>query len=247
MARRSFVWLGLFMERILLATALVLAAIIGALLVAGFKLPPPNSLSDWLTPLVAAAAIAQAYFAMWALQGLRHSRRAADAAAASLDLSRDTAQRQLRAYIGMHEQEVAPLTAGQPLRLVMNFRNVGMTPAYDVRIALSVRTVQRDETVDFDVPISTDGFGSRTTLIQGRDLKVDLSTLPNGNFRQPDIDALESGIWIMFVFGCIRYTDAFGQDHVTNFRLCYDTGNTSGPRLAPRRYFFHCQQGNDAT
>jgi hypothetical protein len=125
------------------AASLALAAAAGA--AQQPPAPAPQSLSDWLTPLVGLATIAQAVFAYFALRGLRDSRTSANAATEGLKLTRETVERQLRAYVCYLNGRLNPPVCGKTMTCGVQFENCGSTPAYEV---LAFGTCVAVESVD---------------------------------------------------------------------------------------------------
>lgn len=229
------------MERALLACALAIAAVIGALSTLAFKLPVPRSFADWLTPFVGLAAVAQAFFAFWALRGLRHARVAADAATASLEHTIQTSERQLRAYVSITETSIDQLEVGQPIRVTVRAKNSGQTPAYDLVGFPGVTVKMSTDPIPLPtVPPELLPLGSRATVGSGSTISmagrgaVDLS--------EATLAALRAGVARVHVHGYVAYSDAFGQDRRTSFSLSAHAHNPLGLSTLVRQ-----PNGNEAT
>lgn len=160
--------------------------------------------------------------------------------------SQRSAERQLRAYIGVTNArvtiEAVPDIANRKtyrLRGVLTVRNSGQTPAYGLCGAGAIRCgtefnkawlreLTQHEQSGYIIPEGV--FEFRT--------ERDLSELSaEGPDDQP-------GQWLIFWFGRLEYRDAFGTDRWVNFRykLSGDIFRTFGgkPTTHP------CENGNDA-
>lgn len=163
---------------------------------------------DWdksLTVGVGAATLVQAAVAVMMVRGLRHSRRAADAATAAIDLARETSVRQLRAYLEVSEAELQGDRNGGVVKIL--FKNSGQTPAYRIRTRAQVM-IGPPNTMDaweFPEPESAPtqgvmGAGGISTLFQ----PIAAEQL-NGN-----IAALQNGEVTVGIAIELRYADTFG-------------------------------------
>ncbi len=202
------------MERALSVSGLFVAAVIGALIVAASRFPMPESLSDWLTPFVGAAAIGQALFAFWALQGLAHSREQAEAASAGLEVARDTAQKQLRAYVNVVRGTIGGFGPGEVPVARVFVRNTGQTPAIEVKCSSRFFLIDAPGPDDFPA-LGEDQ--SLTPLAPGGDFHL---TIDAGR----PISVYEShGLFtkaaVIMISGEITYCDIYGEAHVTRFHL----------------------------
>lgn len=196
------------MVRALSIGGLLVAGLIGALLATAVKFPVPDSISDWLTPLVAIATVAQAFFAFWALRGLSHSRRSADAASATIDIMKLTAEQQLRAYVSISQFKVSRLSDHR-IVVTAKIRNVGQTPALGVRCRDLVVIREADD--DSPLPDLAD---------EGSQHDWSLNMTPNhGGTLKSAIDAeLTSDIeWRLHHYGLIEYRDVFDVERKTKF------------------------------
>jgi hypothetical protein len=144
----------------------------------------------------------------------------------------DTAERQLRAYVGVTSGSVTLELANHSprLRAMLKMENAGQTPAYKLR-----------------------GLGGIKTGVMFEDLWLNQTTpfaqnsmlLPNAEFAYrlflTDFAAPSKGFYHTFVFGRIEYVDAFGKQRWTDFRFTVGGDLSAGPaQLHP------CENGNDA-
>jgi hypothetical protein len=132
-----------------------------------------------------------------------------------------TAERQLRAYVFATAARVRHFAINEPVEIEVLIRNTGQTPAYGVyhcmSIAMSNPPLRLDELDFSDAPKGAMGPAEVSSSFAhfGPDYK-----LPEGSFR-----AVRSEKAALWVYGEIRYEDAFGKPRWTKFRFIY-TGNT---------------------
>lgn len=209
-------WLGFF-----------LAALIGGLVVYAVQLPAPNSLSDWLTPFVAFGTLAQAVFAYFALQGLSHARRSADAATQSISEMRTTSERQLRAYVSVTSFEFEALRVGARFKVTVNYANSGQTPAHDLSIVSRLVFHGIDENVEFEEATQAESQNaSRANLGVGASI-THVASMTN-SLTMDELLSLQLGRGKIIICGEITYRDAFDCQRVTRFHAALSTANPAG-------------------
>jgi hypothetical protein len=155
--------------------------------------------------------------------------KAAIATEASVATMKDTAQRQLRAYVGVEHADLLP---GRVARLVI--KNTGQTPAYDFAVAV-MSTVD-----DYPTPTAllsdeiTPG-GPRATLGADsvREKEIPFATVPDH-----EVDGFRDGTRVLYVYGRLAYRDVFNEDRWTTFRYVFD---------ADRRTVVAAAGGNQST
>ncbi|WP_068877500.1 MULTISPECIES: hypothetical protein [unclassified Phenylobacterium] len=214
-------------EELLVAVAVLLAALIGAILVVAANLPKPSSVSDWLTIVLALAAVGQIVIAGLSLQSLRHAQVAADAALKSLAASRENAQRQLRAYVAVKSFESLDFEAGKPLRVRVNYANTGQTPAHELSVDTLVGVYDADAAVAFPTQAahppergSVAHLGAQSEIAQtsrmDRALTVD------------EMEAMKAGRLKIVCCGRISYRDVFDEAQHTDFHATLCATNAHG-------------------
>jgi hypothetical protein len=142
--------------------------------------------------------------------------RAADATAASVDLARDTAQRQLRAYIGTFEMSlrVHPLEgSGFGYITHIEIRNFGQTPAYEMML-------WADTAVDIpgallfsdtpESPVVSGGIAYPSAGLHIRRFK---------KISEAEVEEIRNRTKSVFFWGTVSYKDAFGSPRYFKFRL----------------------------
>ena len=145
------------------------------------------------------------------------------------NIMKDTAERQLRAYIGVPGGtiQLQKNPDGVKAHVMVNSKNAGQTPAYNVRswIALQIATFPLNEILvqpppDAKYPISILSPGSEHSLFN--DIIITSEQLLLLGTTQATI----------YVYGKILYKDVFGKEWFTKYRFLYggDEG-TQGDRL----------------
>jgi uncharacterized protein YejL (UPF0352 family) len=183
------------------------------------------SLAEWALVVVGAITGFVIGWQAW------EARRAVEAARDSVkeiqkqtNVLKDTAQRQLRAYVCVESAVVTFPQRAVPEALV-SFKNCGQTPAYDVRgwIHTWFTTYPLQETLP-DAPKEL--RKSVETLGPGR-----LSTFATA--RKPALPPeylaiLGTPKFTLYVYGEVRYKDIFGNERTTRCRLVH--GGSEGVR-----------------
>ncbi|MEQ1812524.1 MAG: hypothetical protein ABL889_21530 [Terricaulis sp.] len=133
-------------------------------------------------------------------------------------ISRDTARRQLRAYIAVKGVDVQQRRD----RIVakISLKNVGQTPARNVRAGCKILLVpkgQTSELVDYEFPEDP-----QTGLVWGAGLELPPLSKTLDLNEQEAAAVSDTKTVIAFIVGCAKYQDIFGKRHFTNFRYMLD-------------------------
>lgn len=163
----------------------------------------------------------------------------------SLDLSRDTAKKQLRAYLTVAEAMLRFNTAwiAEPQ---VHIQNCGKTPAYDVRQWIATKMEQLP--LRWPLPSPPNELPERGTVIGAgnRDIMVADSHIIPEEVRP--VFGTQGAV--LYVYGRISYRDVFGDWHYTNYRLIYG-GPHGGRKIQKEGAEWGLLQrhpdGNDAT
>jgi hypothetical protein len=162
-------------------------------------------------------------------------------------LAKDTAERQLRAYVSVVVEKQPDLNKPGPTDVVLLFKNTGQTPAFKVR-ARSIFSAVKGA----DLNLSDDEIGAVRDAMDT--MKGYESVMfPGQEFRQsPEPETglpltndhkilIIMGAMTLWVNGEVSYTDTFGYPHSTRFRLFLNGA-------AGNRYnrFIWADKGNDA-
>jgi len=142
-----------------------------------------------------------------------------------IEIMRDTALRELRAYVCMSEaliefrQERAP-------EVQIHIKNCGKTPAYDVEMWIGV--VLGPYPGPLTLPPPPEGFRKSKSLLAPGE-KPHAMVFRHSVMTEQQITILGTSQLTMFVYGDITYRDAFGKQRITRYRLMY--GGTEPMRL----------------
>jgi hypothetical protein len=135
-------------------------------------------------------------------------------------ISRDTENRQLRAYVNISTIEFKAFRLGEPISAEFKIRNFGQTPAYNVRHWASIWV--QPYPFPGHVPFAPDnGSHPSAPLSPSDDVKgVAIYDPVAGKptiLNQAAIDQFKSGTLAAYIVGTIAYDDVFGSHHVTRF------------------------------
>jgi hypothetical protein len=145
--------------------------------------------------------------------------------------SRDTEQRQLRAYVLVSESEVT-LTDPETSRIRVQIKNYGLTPAYEgfgwncIIVGRYSKTAKSiDVETIFPVP-PDEGIGPKIIIApQEQKDAVFVSTFCDDGITkvrrisQDEINRVKAGNAAVYMYGQFHYTDVFKQPHFLNYRL----------------------------
>lgn len=156
-------------------------------------------------------------------------------------IARDSAERQLRAYIFLDEAgSIGPFTfaVGEPPHGLVNIKNYGQTPAYDVVCQRGCIVGPWPIPDDFEFPADDTGrFSGGTTLAPG--VQTSFPIYKEGmSVMQAEFDEIISGASTLYVWGRIKYRDVMNVPRHTNFCLGVDI-NTVSNELGARRSHRH--------
>ena len=142
--------------------------------------------------------------------------------------AKDTATRQLRAYI-CDVSGMAVLESGM-IKVVIDLKNSGQTPAYDVEVYCDPPVITQQNARPFDQACK---FAPVKTII-GAGSEFQLTRFVT-QITADDLYSIKNGICALFVWGRVNYTDAFKKRRHFVFR-CIATGPTrDGWKLIPHQ------------
>jgi hypothetical protein len=192
----------------------------------------------------------QAALFVWHLRliraGLSNAKEAADTArdtaqatTEAITLARETAERQLRAYVFVHASSREGAHSLTP-EFHIEFKNFGQTPARGGTYWVHCKIDDYWSESGFERP-SNVGVGRFELAPSGVGTITGINAEPNkvsvdGDKLAPFTERKTA----FFVFGQIDYVDAFSQKRTTKFRLRYDADGVRYGRLAA------CKEGNEA-
>jgi len=154
------------------------------------------------------------------------AKAAKDAAVATRDavtLARETSQRQLRAYVSVTGATITNFGSEQPVQAAVDIQNTGQTPAYKMTGKTLITTREfpiSNPLPDMQVDNAAMDLGPGAVFTLRIGTARPLTAQENATVR--------AGTLAIYVYGVIRYEDAFGVHHETAFRLCFrgDVGET---------------------
>jgi hypothetical protein len=142
----------------------------------------------------------------------------------SVDIAADTAQRELRAYVNVDSAKIDFERPSAP-EVTVVLRNFGQTPAYDMRQWIHIWIEEYPLRVDLPTP-PADFRKAKDILAPRRRAMVFITKDPPVSAEEvPLLGTLQGTI---YVYGEVRYRDAFGHDRWTKYRLIY--GGLEGVR-----------------
>jgi hypothetical protein len=166
---------------------------------------------------------------------LRIAETNANKVAEQVEVTRLSAERQLRAYVGIEKIEVAP-AGGKGFASRITIKNFGKTPAYNCVISIA-------STIE-DWPSISPDYEKADYLSQGHDLSLQPSAEMRG-WASCDDDktaAIQMDIAALYVFGHIDYVDIEGKQRKTSF-----TYRGTGDVFLRTLELIPCVTGNEAT
>jgi hypothetical protein len=150
--------------------------------------------------------------------------------------AKENAERQLRAYVGVESSSINYASGSHPVAGV-TFKNYGNTPAYEFTINSGIGMAPCFE--GLPPPPPEDPGEPRGVLSPGA-TAVLLKTGPV-LLGSEHLAALKGGSSTIFVYGEVRYMDAFKKRRFLKYRLM--TGGSAGLR---GNALSSCEKGNDA-
>lgn len=155
---------------------------------------------------------------------------AADNAKASIEATKEAMRLDQRAWLGASDYTYSIAESG-PIDSSASVTNTGKTPALNILCKTSGTTkvkgyVLRDSDIVYpsEMPIVKEG-----TLFPNQHFPLKANaTAMNSEKQKIWFDNVQSGDWIQYFFGEVRYKDAFGRDHWTHFCTQFVPGTKSG-------------------
>jgi hypothetical protein len=157
--------------------------------------------------------------------------------ASSNRTARDTAKRQLRAYVAIEKIAAPTLQIGVVPRFVIDVRNFGQTPAhkYDIVSFVTIARINADETA-LDDPANT--RESPSSLAPGA-LNHAYPHAASA-WTAPFNEAFLAGQLRLYVHGYAIYEDIYGAPRKTHFKVYFS-------RDCPAGHTLQCTTGNYST
>ena len=134
-------------------------------------------------------------------------------AKSTMDQSRDTEMRQLRAYVFPVDGWSADIGTEQPARASLTFKNSGQTPAYN----LAVREYFTGKSYPLIDKLDTPGL-QETRAVLGPGATFHVTMTAERALTPPELASVNAGHSAFYLYGDINFTDAFGHRWCTTFR-----------------------------
>jgi hypothetical protein len=134
-----------------------------------------------------------------------------------IEIMRDTAARELRAYVCMSEAMIEFRQERAP-EVQVHIKNCGKTPAYDVEMWIGVALGPYPGPITLSPP--PEGFKKSKSLLAPGE-KPHAMVFRHPVMTEQQMSILGTSQLTMFVYGDIRYRDAFGKQRITRYRLMY--------------------------
>jgi len=189
--------------------------------------------APWWTAIMGVGQLLAAIFAAWAAIV---AKRAAKAAETSVEITKKTAlaadifsRHRDRAYVTL-ENNIGPgrYTVGMPMELYFQFKNVGMTPAYNVSCCTFFSIFESIPTEAFlDKQLSHLSIG--VTLASSIVLFITCKGNQDGvvSLSQDQINSLQNDNSVAVASARIVYKDVFGDEHITRIAFQFNHSDMS--------------------
>lgn len=161
--------------------------------------------------------------------------RSAKAAESAVEVTRISAEHQLRAYIFIKDALRTRREVMDPWVIEIHIKNFGQTPAYRAEFRVSAEIIDPADEAEFAFP-----------LPEIEDLKFDLAP-DHEHTTRIDIPWLTGEVWRefkahrknIFLWGRVDFVDAFGKPRWMNFRFTQPGGYVLN--------LYTCKEGNETS
>lgn len=166
------------------------------------------------------------------------SNRAANASQKQVETAQDTARRQLRAYVHVTPRPPTGLVAGESPRRGIEYNVLGQTPAYDAQVRMRIMLGPYPMPVDITRYYLRKPYQpvNKAAIFPGDKLwAMDSLTcvsaagtiITDCKLSQESLDALAKDKTVrLYVFGMVKYRDAFQRVHHIPFCFSRDPNGT---------------------
>jgi hypothetical protein len=165
--------------------------------------------------------------------------RAAKATEDAVELSRKTAQQQLRAYLFIKTPKMVLFAHGKNCGHEVWIRNYGQTPADNVIVVTNTDFFEPNR-LPFPELEEPKELSKSSIAPSG---EIIFTTVTDAPLTADQVQGVASGQLAFFVWGEIRYTDVFGRSQITHFRLRFGKAQLHLGNGA----MMICDEGNQAT
>jgi hypothetical protein len=186
--------------------------------------------------LVSSSSVVVTGLGIWYVrQTLEANRKAVVAAETAVAVTRETSERQLRAYVGTRKIYFQEFSRGRPIAVAIEIENFGQTPAYEYDAVIYL-ALGRIDGIRSDI-IRT-SFGEGKTLMP-RGVSIVVCKL---DLQDVLMAAVETGQMAVCLHGAIRYRDYTNVVRFTDIsKLAF------GERMKTNSPFIDAQSGNQST
>lgn len=178
---------------------------------------------------------------LWiSMQGINLSKRSSEVAEKNLreniksfEFNRRSIISQNRSYVGIVNLEMETFATDSLIRIIVNLKNSGITPAYNTNITCGFVLGQTEIRL-FEKSFDNNIYGVPITFISGGE---------NISFPQTVVNIFEGGTGValerkyvyLFVLTTIKYSDVYGLDRMTRLLSRYDV--TQGKFIASTKFY----------
>ena len=157
-----------------------------------------------------------------------------------------TSEQELRAYIQVKGTTLTTTNDGKSHAIEFEIKNVGHTPAHEVRVFAATRVLGYPLSPTYDVHFGEQSFPSRSVLF--RDDFLEMQSVPDG---QPPTNFsalfLNNSTHKLYLVCRIDYLDIFNKPHST-FHVSYVVSTfNQGLGMKPKTMFAFASAGNKLT
>ncbi|WP_428249184.1 hypothetical protein [Ferrovibrio sp.] len=155
-------------------------------------------------------------------KALELSRKSADAAEESIAVARESAERELRAYLSMTPNKLGGLYEGGTVSIEFKPVNHGQSPAFRMRHVFEIRTLSLPLPDDFIFEEPTRIIDNHITIFPNVDTNKTWFNA-KATTTQGELEEIRNKRAGLFCWGTTFYEDIFGKQRTVNFRV-YFTG-----------------------
>jgi hypothetical protein len=170
--------------------------------------------AQWIMAGFAIVATGVSWRALYLLrETFKETKRTADAAAEANEMARESAERQLRAYVSVEAITIQTLAVGEPLAMVIKIANAGNTPAKCLRVNFGITITDDLSKAPIMFPLP---WRPEIEIGPGKHMEFPMGmSRPLGQARH---DAIRQNRVFAVVGGAITYRDVFGRKPYTLFK-----------------------------
>jgi hypothetical protein len=158
----------------------------------------------------------------------------------------ETAQRQLRAYVFVETASITHVDDNEGVpEAIVTIKNFGQTPAYRLVNLTSLALCRYPAPPHIASAMEQDmlaGITASTDMGPGHFQHAPVSNGIGRSFTEDEMQGLASGKYVIYVYGRVRYVDAFGNKQLTKYRFM-----SGGPAGVRGGQLAGCEEGNEAT